>query len=59
MEKAMDRERQIELLEHANERAKASVAAWLNDPKVKDILRRNHDSTREIKNPRPVRRACG
>ena len=54
----MDRDRQIELLANAKERVKGYVASWLADPKVKELLRRNHEATREIKNPRG-RRACG
>jgi hypothetical protein len=55
-EKAMDRDRQIELLADANERATRRVAAWLTDPKVKEALKRNHETTRAAK--RKPKRAC-
>lgn len=55
----MERDRQIELLANASERAQGRIASWLQDPRVKDVLRRNHDATREIKNPRPTKRVCG
>jgi hypothetical protein len=55
---AFPQDRREELTD-ADQRIKGRTAEWLSDPKVKDSIRRNHEAMRELKNPRPLRRANG